>query len=483
MKTIFIKIIAILLLINPVVVFSSGIVNKSSAEPAGSVIKLNALLSGKNEGEIISLDSNVNRQFLSLSRKDLKVWDVSEQELIKSIKRSDRGYYVDAKFSNDGLNLYVLTEKLFSVYSLKDFTEIFSIPVGGGYKYYDFEITEDDSKLYTLSQNGLVSVYDLIQKEEITRFSVNTSKSIELSPNEKYIFGFKSYKGSIYQSQTGELVNTLEYERSLQNSFFVDNNNIASIQGGRKTNLGVTSYQTDYSSSNFKSLEKTSTMTMAKKVSSFKVIENLELSLVAFKGDENVRILDTKVQGKDAEIVTVANIAKKGIHLSSNARMLAVGTNEGHFKIYDTAEVFTSVSVLAETPKVEAAKVEMPKAATPSVMIVEAVTPEVIVPELVAPAQTLKIIASVTEGIAPLEVMFSIVSGYPEQVDSYYINLSGKESLSNGPPPMTLTKIFHKPGSFKVFVAIKDKAGKVVDSEVIIKTREQTFSDFKATYQ
>jgi hypothetical protein len=371
---------------------------------------------------------------------------------------------------------------------LKDFTEILSIPVGGGYKYYDFEITEDDSKLYTLSQNGLVSVYDLIQKEEITRFSVNTSKSIELSPNEKYIFGFKSYKGSIYQSQTGELVNTLEYERSLQNSFFVDNNNIASIQGGRKTNLGVTSYQTDYSSSNFKSLEKTSNMTMAKKVSSFKVIEDLELSLVAFEDDENVRILDTKVQGKDAEIVTVANIAKKGIHLSSNARMLAVGTNEGHFKIYDTAEVFTSVSVLAETPKVEATKVEMPKAAIPSVMIVEAVIPEVkvseeTVPEFVAPAQTLKIIASVTEGIAPLEVMFSIVSGYPEQVDSYYINLSGKESLSNGPPPMTFTKIFHKPGSFKVFVAIKDKAGNVVDSEVIIKTREQTFSDFKATYQ
>jgi hypothetical protein len=79
MKTIFIKIIAIFLLISPVVVFSSGIVNKSSVEPAGSVIKLKALLSGKNEGEIISLDSNVNRQFLSLSRKDLKVWDVSEQ--------------------------------------------------------------------------------------------------------------------------------------------------------------------------------------------------------------------------------------------------------------------------------------------------------------------------------------------------------------------------------------------------------------------
>lgn len=483
MKTIFIKTIVILLIISPVVVFSSEIVNKSSAEPAGSVIKLKALLSGKNEGEIISLDSNVNRQVLSLSRKDLKVWDVSEQELIKSIKRSGSGYYVDAKFSNNGLNLYVLTEKLFSVYSLKDFTEIFSIPVGGGYKYYDFEITEEDSKLYTLSKNGLVTVYDLIQKEEITRFSMNTSKSIELSPNEKYIFGFKSYKGSIYQSKTGELVNTLEYERNLQNSFFVDNNNIASIQGDRKTKLGVTGYQTDYSSSNFKSLEKTSNMTMAKKVSSFKVIEDLELSLVAFEGDENVRILNPKVQTKDLEIVTVANIAKKGIHLSSNARMLAVGTKEGHFKIYDTAELFTAEPVVVGVPKIE-----VPEIVTPTVVILETVVPEIkapeeTVPEFVAPAQTLKIIASVTEGIAPLEVMFSIVSGYPEQVDSYYINLSGKESLSNGPPPMTLTKIFHKPGSFKVFVAIKDKAGNVVDSEVIIKTREQTFSDFKATYQ
>ena len=199
-------------------------------------------------------------------------------------------------------------------------------------------------------------------------------------------------------------------------------------------------------------------------------------------GANTVQVYSLEGESKNQRFTAlsnVSNISNNGIHLSKDGQLLAVGSDKGKFAVYDASGYFTSDAepaneiAVTQEPVVEIVK----ELVAPQPVFVEAPEPAQ------APSQTLKIVASVTEGVAPLEVTFTILTRFPELVESHYINASGKESMNVGPPPMSFTKTFHRPGTYKVFVAVRDKEGNMVDQEVVIKPRAQSFSDFKAIHQ
>ncbi len=92
----------------------------------------------------------------------------------------------------------------------------------------------------------------------------------------------------------------------------------------------------------------------------------------------------------------------------------------------------------------------------------------------------LEIYASQTKGYTPLKVVFSIVCG--DDVVAYYINFGNRELLKKGKPPVKFVHTFTKPGEYKVFFAVKNKAGLITKKIVNIKVEEETFKDYQKTY-
>lgn len=458
--------------------FLSNIV---AASVESSEIQLKTLLTGSHSSEILSLDSNPQGQFLSLSRDDLKIWDLAGQELMKRFQEPQR--YYNAQFSDDGSKIYALSHRKFTVYNSNDFSEEYSI-TGNTYQRR-FLVSRDDRRMYVFDLYK-VNVYDLVKKEKLGQLSIKSSDVFELTPNEKYIMIFDrlSKTAHIYMAQTGALVNSITFEKPVQKVYFLDNERVAYISDEVVKKLDKRGYESSYEVYNFKTSVKESNTVFDGRVVSAKAVKNQDISLLALDGESTIKIHSLEGASKNQHFTVLPNVSSKGIYLAKDGGFLAVGAVKGKFAVYDTSGYFTA--------GVEPANdiVEVPEPALKVVeesIVEEVIAPQPVVVEVPAPIQvpnqTLKIVPSITEGVVPLEVTFSIITGFPELVESHYINASGKESMNVGPPPMSFTKVFHRPGTYKVFVALRDKDGKIVDQEVVIKPREQSFSDFKAIHQ
>ncbi len=472
MKKTYTIIVACLLYFTSLTVFAEFIQSSLDNKSEQSV-QLKTILSGKHKTKILSLDSSVNSQVLSLSAKVLKIWDITEQELLKSIEVTRNGMFVKARFSNSGSFLNVLSRNEFIIYDTKTFLRVASIP-REGQSFSDFVITKDDKTLYLQAPYYGVDVYDLNKKEKINQFKIKNSSVVKLSPNERYIVGVSGPEINVYQSRSGDLVNSITPKEMPKYSFFLDDKKIGFIYIGREDENRKRIKQYVYSSFNFKSLDKTFDVVFEEGISAFEAFPGHGVSLLAFEKDNVIQVLDLTSKKKIMAIKAISNISKGGIHLSDDAQLLAMGSRDGGFKVCASNRLFKSgvSEVVVAKPQV-----------IPETLPVAVIPAPSVVAKPVVQVQTLKIIPSATQGVAPLEVTFSIVTRFPGDVDSYYINMSGKETMEKGAPPMTLTKTFYQPGSFKVFVAIKDKKGNIIDSEVVIQPREETFSDFKKAYQ
>lgn len=453
--------------------------NVVAASVESSEIQLKTLLTGSHKGTILSVDSSPQGQVLSLSKNDLKIWDLSGQELIKTLQAPQ--WYYKAQFSDDGSKIYALSHRKFTVYNSNDFSEEFSITDGAYQK--SFLASRDGRRMYVFD-NYTVNVFDLAKKEKLSKFKIKNSDVFELTPNEKYILTFDRLdkKAFVYQAETGALVNSIIFEKPAQKVYFLDNQRVAYISDEPVKRLDKRGYESSYEVYNFKTSVKESSTTFDGRVVSAKAVNNLNISVLVLDGANTVQVYSLEGESKNQRFTAlsnVSNISNNGIHLSKDGQLLAVGSDKGKFAVYDARGYFSSDAepandiAVTQEPVVEIVK----ELVAPKPVFIEAPEPAH------APSQTLKIVASVTEGVAPLEVTFTILTRFPELVESHYINASGKESMNVGPPPMSFTKTFHRPGTYKVFVAVRDKEGSMVDQEVVIKPRAQSFSDFKAIHQ
>lgn len=461
------------------VVISFFLANIVAASVESSEIQLKTLLTGSHSSEILSLDSSPQGQVLSLSRDDLKIWDLSGQELIKTFQEPRR--YYKAQFSSDGSKIYALSHHKFSAYNSSDFSEAFSIT--DDTPEDAFLASRDGSRMYVPDGYRTMGVYDLVKKEKRGQFKIELFDTFELTPDEKYILAFDRHrkKAHFYKAETGALVNSITFEKSAQKVYLLDNERVAYISDEIVKKLDKRSYKSSYEVYNFKTSVKESSIVFDGRVVSAKAVENLNISLLALEGGSTVQVHSLEGASKNKRFTALPNVSNHGLHLSKNGQLLAVGSYNGKFAVYDASGYFTVNDESANDV------VEIPEPALEIVeenIVEEVIAPQPVVVEEPAPIQvpnqTLKIVPSITEGIVPLEVTFSIITGFPELVESHYINASGKESMNAGPPPMSFNKVFHRPGTYKVFVAVRDKDGKIVDQEVVIKPREQSFSDFKA---
>lgn len=463
------------------VVIGFFLANIVAASVESSEIQLKTLLTGSHKGTILSLDSSPQGQFLSLSKNDLKIWDLSGQELIKTLQAPH--WYYKAQFSDDGSKIYALSHRKFTVYNANDFSEEFSITEGAYQK--SFLASRDGRRMYVFD-SFTVDVFDLAKKEKLSSFKIKHSGVFELTPNEKYILTFDRLdkKAFVHQAETGALVNSIIFEKPAQKVYFLDNERVAYISDEPVKRLDKRGYESSYEVYNFKTSVKESSTTFDGRVVSAKAINNLNISVLVLDGANTVQVYSLEGESKNQRFTALSNVSNNGIHLSKDGQLLAVGSDKGKFAVYDASEYFAAD---AEPANEVVVKQEPVSAVVEDHIVNEVVAPESIVlaaPESAqVPNQTLKIVPSATEGVVPLEVTFSIIAGFPELVESHYINASGKESMNAGPPPMSFTKVFHRPGTYKVFVAVRDKDGKIVDQEVVIKPREQSFSDFKAIHQ
>ena len=459
--SILIKSIMILLLL-AISIQASGFVTKTAKEQ--NKVTLKTLLSGKHKDTILCFDFYKNSKLLSVSKNTIKLWDLKEQELISTFQ--DSSDYKKAEFSNDGTQIYILSNSKIAIYSSTTLKELSSIDI---HYARDFVISSDGKKLLLLTYYG-VTIYNLENGQELHNIKINGYQQIAVSPNNRYLAIKGSSDIKIYKMQTGALIAKLNVKANTIS--FTSNTNIYTV-GER--DVGIY---------NFKTSEKIYSMLLKQKISSSLIGNDLTKAFFASSYKLNMFDLETKKIIKTVQL-DYRNISNNDLLFSEDNSLLAVGSYNGSFKIYKTRNLIDSVHTIHTVPPVavkhlSVIKEKQVKKETPIVVATPTKKKE-IQKRYIKP--TLEIDASTTQGVIPLKVVFTILANIPDGIESYYINLAGQEKMARGKPPMSITKVFQESGTFKVLVAIKDKKGNIIKKDITITPREETFSDYKRKYQ
>lgn len=156
--------------------------------------------------------------------------------------------------------------------------------------------------------------------------------------------------------------------------------------------------------------------------------------------------------------------------LYNNKLLIAYGKN-GYVYSYPFVRIEYQISNV---------KKQKPLQNLPKVVVKEKVITKVVEKKVYVKNKkpTLEIYASKEEGFAPLTVTFSVVANDEDgKIIAYYMNINGKEYLSEKPKKVTYT--FTKPGVYVIMAAVKDNSGNITIKKIKIKVKEETFEDFK----
>ena len=97
------------------------------------------------------------------------------------------------------------------------------------------------------------------------------------------------------------------------------------------------------------------------------------------------------------------------------------------------------------------------------------------------PERSIEIIPSITQGTIPLEVEFFVdTAGY--DIDLFYFNFGGKEVLKQDLPNNKISHTFKTEGKHKVKISLKDKYGNMVETELVVVTRQPTFQEYQNAF-
>jgi len=445
----------------------------------GEEVILKTQLKGSHKSAILNFDFYKNSKLLSSSSDNtVKIWDIQEQELLKALPTVSN--LKKAIFSKDGSKIYILSKHKFSVIDANTYKELNFISDTYNNVFTSFVITDDEKKVILSRYYGNTISYSLINGQKLYTISQSQyAYRTRLSPNQKYLAIMYSNFVKIYNSNNGEFITQLPRISGIKNIDFIDNKQLYVL-----TNKKVYIYNHKTSE-----LIRTDTSYNNSTIKSFYKLKSSSNALIISNDIALIRLLDLSTNKiiKKAKIDSY-NSVYNGIKTSNDNSLIAIGFQNGNFKLYKTNGFLTiSKQIQKESsPRtIDKNKIVYKDRIVEKEKVVY--RDKIIVKEVEKKQQnkapTLILEASVLEGVIPLKVNFTILANDDKKVTQYYINLAGKETIGKGTPPTTLNKTFHTAGTYKIIVAVKDAQGAMTTKSLVIKPREQTFSDYKKMYR
>jgi len=436
-------------------------------------IVLQKVLKGSHKNRVISFNFYNDKLITGSSDNTIKIWDLKEQELLKTININ--GSFKKVVFSKDGSKIYTLSSKEFAILDSKTYKVLNTIE---GSSFENFAL--DNDSVIILFYYSKIKKYNLVTGEEVYTIKSGTyNQTIKISQNNKYMAISYSSDIKVFNLHTGEFITKFSIKDSISGMNFINNKYIGVF----------TSYKGYISIYNFKTEE------LQVKVKKFDrnelnnclFLDNLSELLIVNSKNKTISLFDLAKQ----QNIKFAKLSSDTIYngvLSKDQKYIAVSFTNNTFKIYNS-------NGLINIKKQDIPKVTISKEPVKAPVVVKTVEPKPVVKakpvvvkipaieKTIDKAPSLLLEASTVNGIVPLEVTFTIMATDDKGIDSYYINLAGKESMSKGTPPTTLKYTFNNEGTYKVIVVVKDTNNQMTKKSITIKSREMSFSDYKNMYK
>ena len=406
---------------------------------------------------------------------ELKLWDTVNLKLLKTHKVSG---IKDIAWLSGTNNFVVLTKDKATFYK-----ESFE-PYGTISNEYNNPF-EQMASFHTkdqiaVTQRNLFTVYDS-EGTKKGRASIKdmTATNILISPTDQDLIIISDHHKKLYLYDT----HNLDYQREIGAAYSPIKSKTVIVgkeiwtqarQGINRTQLatGVTRYTPlknwAYFDHNFNLIQADKNYFIYNEGYNAK-----ELKLVLLDAMDNYKIL---AEGK------VGFIDASSLVYSEAARQL-IALKDKDIYIYDFSALYSEKNQPIPAAPLAISKPEPKPEPEPEVKIA-APAKAIEVERLPAPPPEPKkpiditISASVTEGIAPLEVTFLLNSARPEMVAATYSNIANKEELHEG-IPLAIRHTFTQPGKHSAVFAFRTAEGKVVKDSVLIDVRKESFEDYK----
>jgi WD40 repeat protein len=412
------------------------------------------------QNNITSIDIKNDKILVSTAYK-VKIYNLKTKELEKTLAFDN---IRKARYSNDSSKIFILTKKKLYIYD-NNYKEISHIK---GNNFKTFNISNDDKFLAVYDyQNDNTDIYNLITGDKIAKIHKYYIRNIKFSPKNKIAL-ITSSKVFIYNTH-GDLITTLpKLSETIRKIVWVDDDTIdilATTYSNQaylyrfdvKTSQIITQTPNKKYLDSFVNLDKNNDL----------LANNNILTIFNFKTKKFLKkFVDSTEKNKDVV----------AMELSDNHQTLAVGYSDENIKIYKTN--FTKIDTPITIPTTT--KQPKPQIKEKVVTKIKVVEKKVYVQNKTNKKPTVEIYASQTDGIVPLTVSFKIIANDEDgKIVSYYINFAGEEVLGKGNPTKPFNYTFTKPGKYQIMVAVKDNNGAIATKKITIKTREESFEDFK----
>ena len=423
--------------------------------------KLNLLLkvSMKRDVKSISLSKDL---IAVMDNSKIKLFNAKTGDLIKS-------FYIDNGISVKIYQnkLFILSNREFFIYSLKDFKLLSHKKINTYYR--DLDINKE--MLGIVSGYYTADIYDLKKGQDLSSFEVAGSW-LRFSPNNKYLISSNkvyTLKGDLYTNLgiNFDDINWIDDE----NLIYINDKSIYMI--------------------NIKNSNKTGPFYNAEKENIDDIyVLNSKYALVFNKN--KIRVFDIKNQKLlKKEFLLRINDNIDGVRILAN-KMLVYHRYGTNVYLYDISTILEYLkinikhnpaeSIISTKDKAKEIKVKKIIKTTKKITVSNNTNKDnnaVVKQENEKPF--LKFYASTTNGFAPLKVDFKILCNDSDgKIVAYYMNFAGKEKIGKGNPNgKSFSYTFRKPGEYNIMFAVKDNQNAITTSEVKIKVREESFEDYK----
>ena len=162
---------------------------ENQTQNMGQIIKLDTHLKGSHKDSIVGFDLFQDKKLLSCSTSNIKIWDIQEQELIKTLP-FDR--IQKAFFSKDGSKIFVATYDMFYVLDANSYKIIGKIKCGSNVE--DAVSFDNDTKIIISSYYSNTNIYSLEDGSLLLTLKNSDNTRLDaISPNQIYSNSFLSF--------------------------------------------------------------------------------------------------------------------------------------------------------------------------------------------------------------------------------------------------------------------------------------------------
>lgn len=434
------------------------------------------IFKGSHSNELVKAVFNSSGNLaLSYSQDgELKLWDTVNLKLLKTHQINQ---IKDIAWLSGTNNFVVLTKDKATFYK-EGFESYGAISNESSHPFEQMASFHTKDQI-AVTQRNLFTVYDSegVEKGKASIKDI-TATNILISPNDQDLILISNQRRKLYLYNT----NNLDYQREIGAAYSPVKSKMVIVgkelwiqaeKGINRTQLstGVTHFTP---LENWTNHDKNYNFIQADKnyfIYNDEIYTPKKLKLALLDTMDNYQIL---TEGK------VSFIDASSLVYNEAARQL-IALKDKDIYIYDLSALYseknqsTVVAPLVISKPEPKPEPQIKIAAPTKAIEVERLPPST--PEPKKPID-ITISASVTEGIAPLDVTFLLNSARPEMVAATYSNIANKEQLHEG-IPLAIKHTFTKPGKHSAVFAFRTAEGKVVKDSVLIDVRKESFEDYK----